>query len=201
MLPPGILAWTDGNNNEAYLAGVLAYTQNGGTVYAKSIIDNNPIKDDTGFHVPAGGPVNQDFNSLSANNWMIMRGARNYDAARETILEFILNLEKMDKCFESSPGFALPAYENLWAESQFIPTNQTAAEQEAVARDPAGVLPGTYPGPAQSPAMSSAGSAGIMSDMVADILRGTPVADAVKTCHDRYVQVFKEFGLAGEKEA
>jgi multiple sugar transport system substrate-binding protein len=200
MLPPGVLAWTDGNNNEAYLAGLLAYTQNGGTVYAKSIIDNNPIKDDTGFHVPAGGPVNQEFNSLSANNWMIMRGARNYDAARETVLEFILNLEKMDKCFESSPGFALPAYEKLWAESQFIPTNQTAAEQEAVARDPAGVLPGTYPGPAQSPAMSSAGSAGIMSDMVADILRGTPVDQAVKTAHDRYVQIFQEFGLPGVKE-
>jgi multiple sugar transport system substrate-binding protein len=199
MLPPGVLAWTDGNNNEAYLAGRLAYTQNGGTVYAKAIIDDNPIQHDTGFHVPAGGPVNQEFNSLSANNWMILRGARNYDAARESVLEFVLNLEKMDKAFETAPGFALPAYENLWRESQFIPTNPTAAEQEPVARDPAGVLPGTYPGPALSPAMSSAGSEGILADMVSDILRGTEVEFAVKTAHDRYVQVFKEFGLPGEE--
>ena len=48
--------------------------------------------------------------------------------------------------------------------------------------------------------MSSAGSAGIMADMVSDILRGTAVADAVKTAHDRYVQIFQEFGLPGEKE-
>jgi hypothetical protein len=35
--------------------------------------------------------------------------------------------------------------------------------------------------------------------MVSDILRGTPVAEAVKTCHDRYVAIFKEFNLPGEK--
>jgi multiple sugar transport system substrate-binding protein len=198
MLPPGILAWTDGNNNEAYLAGKLAYTQNGGTVYAKAVIDNNPIKDVTRFHAPCGGPVNEEFNNLGANNWMILRGARNYDAAKETILEFMLNLEKMDKCFENSPAFSLPAYENLWAESVYIKTNPVAMDQETVARDKLGIIPQTYPGPPLNPAMTSAGAAGIQNDMVADILRGTPVAEAVKTCHDRYVQIFKEFGLAGE---
>jgi multiple sugar transport system substrate-binding protein len=199
MLPPGILAWTDMNNNEAYLAGKLAYTQNGGTVYGKSIMDNNPIKDITGFHAPCGGPVNLEFNSLSANNWMILRGARNHEAARETLLHFMLVLENQDGIFANAPGFALPAYEKLWSASKFIPTNKTAAEQEKVARDPHGHIPQQYPGPAHNPALASAGSAGIQNDMVADILRGTPVAEAVKTCHERYVAIFKEFGLPGEK--
>jgi multiple sugar transport system substrate-binding protein len=198
MLPPGVLAWTDSSNNEAYLAGKLAYTQNGGTVYGKAILDNNPIKDITGFHAPCGGPVNEEFNSLSANNFMILRGARNPEAARETIYHFMLPLENQDAVFSNAPGFCLPAYEKLWKESKFIPTNQTAAEQESVARDPSGVIPRQYPGPAQNPAMASAESAGIENDMVADILRGTPVAEAVKTCHDRYVAIFQEFGLPGE---
>jgi len=200
MIPPGVLAWTDSQNNEAYLAGRLAYTQNGGTVYGKAVQDGNPIKDVTRFHTPAGGPVNQEFNSLSANNWMILRGARNYAAARATILEFMLNLDKMDKAFSESPGFSLPAYEKLWAASAFIPTDPVAADQEQVARDPSGVIPHQYPGPPQNPAMASAGSAGIENDMVADILRGTPVAEAVKTCHERYVQIFQEFGLPGTQE-
>ena len=199
MLPPGILAWGDMANNEAYLAGKLAYTQNGGSVYGKANIDNNPIKDITGFHAPCGGPVNLEFNSLGANNWMILRGARNHEAARETLLHFMLNLENQDGIFANAPGFALPAYEKLWGASKFIPTNTTAAEQEKVARDPNGVVPRSYPGPAQSPAMASAGAAGIENDMVADILRGTPVAEAVKTCHERFVGIFKEFGLPGEK--
>ncbi len=53
MLPPGVLAWADSSNNEAYLAGKLAYTQNGGTVYAKALLDGNPIREITKFHAPA----------------------------------------------------------------------------------------------------------------------------------------------------
>ncbi len=200
MLPPGVLAWTDPSNNEAYLAGKLAYTQNGGTVYAKAIMDNNPIKDITGFHAPAGGPVNLEFNSLSANNFMLLKGAKNQEAARELILHFLLPLESQDAIFSNAPAFALPAYEKLWDESKYIPTNRVAMEQRKVATDPNGwIIPGEYPGPAHNPALAAANTAGIMNDMVADILRGTPVAEAVKTCHERYVAVFKEFGLPGEK--
>ncbi len=201
MLPPGVLAWTDPTNNENYLAGKLAYTQNGGTVYGKAILDNNPIKDITGFHPPAGGPVNLEFNSLSANYFAMLRGAKNAAAARELLLHMVLPLESMDKIFANAPGFALPAYEKLWDESKYIPTNQVAMEQRPVATSPTGnIVPGTYPGPSMNPAMAAAAQAGIQNDMVADILRGTPVAEAVKTCHERYVKIFKEFNLPGEKK-
>ena len=199
MLPPGVLAWTDSQNDEAYLAGKLAYTQNGDTVYGKAQIDENPVADDTGFHTPVGGPVNAEFNSLGANNFVILRGARNYDAARATIVKFMTDLDYQDNVFRNAPGFCLPAYMELWTKSKFIPTHATSRELQAVATDPNGVIPGTYPGPANSPAISSAGAAGMQNDMVADILRGTSVAEAVKTCHKRYVGIFKEFGLPGAK--
>jgi multiple sugar transport system substrate-binding protein len=200
MLPPGVLAWTDMNNNEAYLAGKLGYTQNGGTVYGKAVLDNNPIKDVTRFHPPAGGPVNLEFNSLSANFFMLLKGAKNQDAARELVRHFTLPLESMDAILSNAPAFALPAYAKLWDESKYVPTNPVALDQKPVATSPTGnIVPGTYPGPSGNVAMASAGAAGIQNDMVADILRGTPVAEAVKTCHDRYVAVFKEFGLPGEK--
>lgn len=48
--------------------------------------------------------------------------------------------------------------------------------------------------------MAAADSAGIEADMTASILQGTPVAEAVKTCHERYVQIFKDNGLPGVKE-
>jgi multiple sugar transport system substrate-binding protein len=201
MLPPGVLAWTDTATNDAYMAGKLAYTQNGGTVYGKAILDNNPIKDNTGFHPPAGGPVNKEFNSLSHNNFMLLKGAKNPEAAREVMRHFLLNLDMMDGIFSNAPAFALPAYPKLWKESKYIPTNQTALEQEPVAMSETGnIVAGTYPGPANHPGMAAAGSAGIQNDMVADILRGTPVADAVKTCHERYVKIFQEFNYPGEKK-
>jgi len=168
-------------------------------MYGKAILDNNPIKDNTGFHAPPGGPVNTEFNSLSANNWMILRGARNPDAAKEAIRHFMLSLENQDAIFSNAPAFALPAYADLWAKSTYIPTNKTAAELEPVARDEKGHIPGQYPGPAQNPALAAADAALIENDMVSAILNGTPVDEAVKTCHERYVAIFKEFGLPGEK--
>jgi multiple sugar transport system substrate-binding protein len=198
MLPPGVLAWGDMNNNEAYLAGQLAYTQNGGTVYGKAVIDGNPVKDVTRFHTPCGGPVIQEFNSLSATAFLILRGARNWEAAKETILKFTLPLEAMDAGLAAAPGFALPAYEGLWEESVYAPTNPVVMDQKAVATDKLGIIPGQYPGPPQNPALTSINESGIENDMVADILRGTPVAAAVKTAHDRMVAIFKEFDLPGE---
>jgi len=200
MLPPGVLAWTDTANNEAYLAGKLGYTQNGGTVYGKAQLDKNPIKDVTRFHPPAGGPVNLEFNSFSANFFMLLKGAKNQDAARDLVRHFLLPLESQDSIFSNAPAFALPAYAKLWDESKYIPTNPVALDQKPVAISETGkIVAGTYPGPSGHVAMASAGAAGIPNDMVADILRGTPVAEAVKTCHDRYVAVFKEFGFKGEK--
>jgi hypothetical protein len=110
----------------------------------------------------------------------------------------MLNLEKQDGVFAASPAFSLPAYEGLWDASEYIPTNPVAQDQKAVALDKQGVVPRDYPGPSLSPAMTAASAAGYDSDVVADILRGTPVADAVKTWHDRYVLIFQEFDLPGE---
>ena len=199
MLPPGILSWTDGSNDEAYLAGRCAYTQNAGTVYAKAVKDNNPIAKDTGFHAPCGGPVNEEFNSLNANTWVILRGARNPEAARETIYHFMMSLDMMDGAFSHSPAYSLPAYTDLWKKSRYIKTDPTAAEQEKVAMDPRGINFFDWPGPAGNPAMNAANEAGLGADMIADILKGMPVDEAVKTCHDRMVKIFKEFGKPGEK--
>jgi len=200
MMPPGVLSWGDSSNNEAYLAGKLAYTQNGGTVYAKALLDGNPIRDVTKFHAPAGGPVNAEFNGLSANYMALMKGARNQNAAREIIRDFILDLDNYNAMLENNPSFGLPAYEKLWDEAPYMKTDPVAESQKKVARDPAGaIVPNAYPGPVNSAALAAAGQAGLEADMVASILQGTPVAEAVKTCHDRYVQIWKDNGLPGEK--
>ena len=196
-LPPGILSWTDSTNNEAYLAGKLAYTQNGGTVYGKAILDENPVAELTGFHLPAGGPAIPEFNSLSANNWMLLRGAKNAEAAKEMVRHFMLTVEKMDEVLAAAPAFALPSYTNLWEESKYIQTNQVALQQKSSALDPLGIDPTIYPGP-NTPAMAAVASSGIWNDMINAALSGTSVPEAVTTAHERMVKLFQEFGMPGE---
>jgi hypothetical protein len=131
---------------------------------------------------------------------VLIKGGKNPDAARETILGFTLSLEAMDGILSNAPAFALPAYANLWKESKYISTNKVAMEQQPSAISPNGnVVPGFYPGPAFNTALASGNTARIMEDAIADILRGTAPKDAVKTAHDRYVKIFKEFKLPGEK--
>jgi multiple sugar transport system substrate-binding protein len=200
MLAPGILSWGDASNNEAYLAGKLAYTQNGGTVYGKAVQDKNPVAAITRFHPPAGGPVNKEFNSLSANYWAVFSKAKNPAAARQLITDFVGNLDRQDGILSNAPAFALPAYEKLWDLSKYVKTNQVALDQKPVAISPTGnVVAGTYPGPANNPPMAAASTQGVWQDMIAAVLKGTAVKQAVNDCRDRYIKIFKELGKPGTK--
>ena len=54
MLPPGVLSWIDTSNNEAFLAGQIAITQNAGTMYAKAELDQVPFAEQI-VYVPVPG--------------------------------------------------------------------------------------------------------------------------------------------------
>jgi ABC-type glycerol-3-phosphate transport system substrate-binding protein len=198
MLPPGVLAWNDISNNEAYLGGIVAYTQNAGTVYAKAVIDKNPVAELTNYHKPVGGPVNQEFMSLGGKNWYILRGAKNTTAAKQLVLEFTGNLERQDAMLASSPAYAIPAYTDLWEMSEFVKGFEPAYQIKSAALDDSGIDAGAWPGP-PSAALTALDESGIWNDMINATLTGTAVADAVADAHDRMVLVYKEFGLPGEE--
>jgi ABC-type glycerol-3-phosphate transport system substrate-binding protein len=198
MLPPGVLAWNDISNNEAYLGSKIGYTQNAGTVYAKGIIDKNPVADVTNYHKQCGGPVNQEFEAIGGKNWYLLRGAKNTEASKQLVLEFTANLERMDAMLASSPAYALPAYTNLWEMSEFVSNFEPAYQGKTAALDTSGIDASPWPGP-PSAALVALEESGIWNDMVNATLTGTEVETAVKDAHDRMVVVFQEFGLPGEK--
>jgi multiple sugar transport system substrate-binding protein len=196
MLAPGILAWNDTANNEAYLGSKIAYTENAGTVYAKAVVDGNPVAPVTGFLKPPGGPALEEFHVVPGKNWMVLRGGKNPEASKLTILQFNADLGRYDEMLASSPAYALPCYTNLWDMSEYVKTDEVAQQQKSSCLDPSGIDPAFYPGP-NSPAMVAIDEAGAWNDMVNSILTGTPVEEAVTTAHERMVQIFQEFGLPG----
>jgi multiple sugar transport system substrate-binding protein len=198
MLPPGILSWNDISNNEAYLGGKIAYTENAGTVYAKAVVDKNPVAPNTNYLSPPGGPALQEFNVIPGKNWMVLRGAKNQAAAKDTILYFTTDLGRYDEMLSNSPSYALPCYTDLWDKSEYIKTDLVAQQQKDACLDPSGIDATFYPGPATA-AMEAIVSSGIWNDMVNAILTGTATEDAVKDANDKMVAIFKEFNLPGEK--
>jgi multiple sugar transport system substrate-binding protein len=198
MLAPGILSWNDISNNAAYLGGKIGYTENAGTVYANAVVTENPVAPVTAYLKPPGGPVLQEFHVVPGKNWMVLRGAKNQAAAKDTILHFTTDLGRYDEMLASSPAYALPCYTDLWEMSEVAQADEVTMQQMGSSLDESGIDAAFYPGP-NSPAMAAFIASGIMNDMVNALLTGTATEDAVADAHQRMVDIFKEFGLPGER--
>jgi hypothetical protein len=152
----------------------------------------------TGYLKPPGGPAIQEFITLGAKNWMVLRGGKNPEASKQTILHFNADLGRYDEMLASSPAYALPCYTDLWDMSDYIQTDDVALQQKSASLDVSGISAGIYPGP-PSAAMVALDESGAWNDMINSILTGTPTEEAVATAHERMVLIFQEFGLPGQQ--
>jgi multiple sugar transport system substrate-binding protein len=193
MRPPGVESWTDTSNNEAYLAGTVAMTNNQPSVYAAAKANDNPVYANTAVIHP---PTTLDGRRMEAgqSTWLtIFKGAPNIDLAKELIMTLLdpVNFTPMGQL---GGGLVFPAYQNLWTD-------------ELIEADPVnfGVFrdimfnPDLYYGrshPALPNALIDAIDAeGITSQMMANVTTGAMTAEeAVADAHDKIVQIFEEGG-------
>ncbi|MFN8489493.1 MAG: hypothetical protein U0350_18060 [Caldilineaceae bacterium] len=197
MLPPGVLSWTDPSNNEAYLGGKVAYTQNAGTVYAKAVLDKNPVAPNTVWDKPKGGSKVKEFFGLNSKNWFMIKNGKNPEAARELINSFF-NDDALKAIYKNATTFALPAYSKMWDWPEITSVPNSIAHKTG-ALDPSGWNGIFYPGPG-TPQLGAVASANIDTDIVAAVLGGqATAAEAVKQAAEKMLKIFKEMGAPGTK--
>ena len=194
MLPPGVNSWTDPSNNEAWLAGQIAFTSNAGTLYAKAVFDKNPVAPVTKLLPPPLGPAKQRFLAPSGHNFYFFDGSKNYDAARQ-LAEHLLSIDVQRVLWKTSPGYVVPAYEKWW--------DDPIVQQEENSRrfKPVALAEPPFPGLAWrgpiTEASDAVGAQNVLTDMMGEVQAGKPVAQAVKDAHDRAVRIYKELGFKG----
>ncbi len=193
MLPPGIESWTDVSNNEAYLAGTIALTQNAFSVYAKAKADGNPVFANTAVLHAGSGPAGGPFES-GANSWFtIFKGSQNKEAAEELILN-MLNPQIFTPMVELGGGLFLPAYENLWTDDLSNTDSNFGVIEEIIFNK----VPynGTAHPAEPSAAIDAVLGASIPSQMMSNITTGrmTP-AEALTDAHKKIVDIFEEGGI------
>jgi multiple sugar transport system substrate-binding protein len=192
MLPPGVLSWTDPTNNEVFLGGKLAYTQNGGTVYAKAVVDQVPFVNDILWDYPKGGAGLERFFGLGTMNFGMIKGGKNAEAARELIMSFFTD-EVMKEVYKIATTYALPAYTNMWEWEEITSVPNSIAQKEG-ALDPAGWNGIAFPGPATA-WIAAVEAQNLPTDMVAAVLTGqSSAADAVKQTAETASKIFQEMG-------
>ena len=203
ILPTGVNSWTDPSNNEAYLAGKIVFTNNAGTMFAKAVFDNNPVKDDTYLVLPpkgmgAGGRVLAG--GGAAKRWFVIKGAKNREAANQ-LIRYMHSAEIQKEMFRISNGYVYPAYEWGWDEPEIKASDAgqkiTDVWRQYLTHDSRYTGVGSFPAP-PNPWVQSLESSNFWTDMFGEVLGGKSTADAVKSAHDKAVRVAKEFGFKGE---
>ncbi len=191
MRPPGLGAWTDPSNNEALLAGKLAYTYNGGTLYAQAHQEKwAHAKDLVALRIP-GGPKAR-LHGLSGPSFFTFKGARNFEPFKE-LARYMMAADKVLFLAKNSPGWCLPAYEKMWTD-EVLKIDPNNPQFKDIAMDPLAYTGTPYPGP-DTPAAYAVQGANVLTDMVGAVLGGQKAEDAVKSAHDKAVQIYKEYGM------
>lgn len=201
MLPPGVGAWTDTSNNEAFLAGILAITQNAGTMYAKAVLDKVPFAKDIAY-VPYPKRISDGarLDTFSGNRWYLLKNSKNREAVHD-LVRHMQTQPVQERIWTISTGYALPAYANA-KNNAIIQGDHVAKAAAEIAFADAATSPKLqftglrWPGPPNA-AVDSIDASNDHTDMVAEILQGRPIPEVVKKYHDKWVQTFKDFGLKG----
>ena len=195
-LPPGINSWTDPSNNEAMLAGTIAMTDNAGTLYAKAVFDKVPFNEQI-LYVPRP-KRNSDgkyLDSMAGARFHLIKGTKNKEAAYDIIRHFMTE-PVQNQLLVTSPGYVLPPYKNNW-QNPLVQNNVNSKASFPLAYPTGESFTGLrFPGP-PSAAMDTIGGGTYYTDMLAEVLQGKSPEDAVKSYHDRFIQIFKDFGLKG----
>ncbi len=197
MLPPGVLSWTDPNNNEAFLANQVALTQNAGTVYAKAVFDEVPFADQIRL-IPNPkrntDGVRIDFLS-GGMKFFLIQGAKNRDAVADLVRHF-LSEPVLERIWTISLGYALPAYTKGW-DHPIVTGDPVSVVAKEMALTKTGFNGLPWPGE-DNAAIASIASGVYFTDMMAEILQGAPTEEVVANYHDQFVQIYQDFGRQGE---
>jgi hypothetical protein len=109
------------------------------------------------------------------------------------MIQILLSKENQKAIWANSPGHSVPAYQWGWDEPELakVPNNVMKASKEIISSDKAFKL---YL-PQQQPKLwiNAFDAQVVATDVMADILKGTPVKDAVKTGHDNTQKIWEKF--------
>jgi len=197
MLPPGILAWTDSSNNEAYLAGNIAYTANAGSVYAKAKADGNPLFEDTVvLNVPIGPRGEQLISGGGDGQMYIPTGAKATDLAKELALH-MLNPDIFLPISLVSAGLFLPAYDNYYSMESVVAAFEADPNIRRMGEQRQGDFVGLSDPADPNPYFDALQAQSVFNDMILEVItQGISPAEAVANAEGRMRQIGEEMGAA-----
>jgi multiple sugar transport system substrate-binding protein len=195
MIPPGVASWNDSSNNEAFLAGTIAYTNNAASIYAKAKADGNPIFEDIVRFETAIGPTGEKLEAGGGGQFNIPTGATHQDLAKE-LSKHMLQPDVFLPISLISAGLFLPAYEAYYTMEEVVSAYEEDPNLASMGRASLGTHLGAS-WPAQpGPLFDAITAQAVLTDMMSQVVaQGASVEDAVAQAHERIITIGQEMGM------
>jgi multiple sugar transport system substrate-binding protein len=183
--PPGVMAWTDVHNNEAYMAGKLVSTNNGASLYYAMVNKKHPLADKTQVILTPGGPAGQ-FTAAGCYCWGTFKASKHVELS-EDLIRWVEDEKRFEEYMQASIGQAGPVYKKRAEHPYWKSDPNFQGMLQNVLR---GVWPG-YPGPI-TPAAVEVQAQYILCDMAGRVVVGglSPEA-ALKEAHKRVEDIYR----------
>lgn len=196
MLPPGVLAWGDMGNNNAWAAGTIGFTNNAGTIFAyEQKTAPTTIGKDTFMVEQPAMPIGKKERLVGAGGgatFYILKGAKNPDAAK-ALIESMLSADQQTKLFGYTPGYVTPAYTWGW---DTPPVKDCVNNIDLIFKKNA-FNPNAFAWyqPAPNPLLwvNGVSSAVVFTNTMSSILKGTSVKAAVNESQATIEAIGKKF--------
>ena len=178
----GTLSWGDRDNNEAFLKGVVACTNNPIVDYAKAVAEGNPIAEDIDHAFFPLGPSGTPAEFQIMYPMMLFKHSR-YPNAAKALLAFLMERPQYDDWLHSAAGYltqTLKAYETnpVWTEDP-----KRAVFRDATARSKSFAFPGRL-----CPAASAVLSDLVVVQMFAGVASGQESPKVAVEIADKRIQ-------------
>jgi multiple sugar transport system substrate-binding protein len=183
--PPGVMAWTDVHNNEAYLAGKIVSTNNGASLYYAMVSKKHPLTEKTAVLLAPGGPAGS-FSGPSCYSWGVFKASKHHELC-EDMIRWVEDEKHFEEYMQASIGQAGPVYKKR-VENPYWKSDPNF--QGMLANVLRGTWPG-YPGPL-TPAAIEVQAQYILCDMAGRVVVGglSPEA-ALKEAHKRVEDIHR----------
>jgi len=157
------LSWSGSGNNEAFMAGKIAFTPNGPSILFQEDSTKHPLRKDTAIKMMPRGPAGRNLALTFVMNWGVPVDGKQQKEAR-ALVACIMSKDKFTAYMTGSFQQAVPLFKNLLNSDYWNNTDGKVITETVKLGRPVG-----WPGPT-TPAAAEVISSNVLTDMMTRVI-------------------------------